>query len=281
MISSLERDDRLPADFAPRHRHDAPQRRAGGAAHRRPPRPDARLRGKIELQRRDVDLRAGARARRPDLLRRRAGRRAAATSRPSSRPRPPPVGRRAAPDPGLLEPAQQRRQVHPRGRHDHGALAATSPPGRGSAVEVTDTGMGIEPDVLPRIFDAFEQGEPARDPPLRRPGAGPRDQPRRSSSCTAAPSRSERRAGTGARRSPSGCPAVAAQAAVPQPRPRRPRGAAARQPAAHPPGRGPRRHRRRHGRPAARASATRSRSPAASPQALAAAARPASDGSTS
>jgi len=28
-------------------------------------------------------------------------------------------------------------------------------------VEVTDTGVGIEPDVLPRIFDAFEQGEVA------------------------------------------------------------------------------------------------------------------------
>ena len=26
---------------------------------------------------------------------------------------------------------------------------------------MTDTGIGIEPDVLPRIFDAFEQGEPA------------------------------------------------------------------------------------------------------------------------
>lgn len=28
------------------------------------------------------------------------------------------------------------------------------------AVEITDTGMGIEAEVLPRIFDAFEQGEP-------------------------------------------------------------------------------------------------------------------------
>ena len=32
-------------------------------------------------------------------------------------------------------------------------------PGR-IAVEITDTGVGIEADVLPRIFDAFEQGEP-------------------------------------------------------------------------------------------------------------------------
>ncbi len=28
------------------------------------------------------------------------------------------------------------------------------------AVEITDTGVGIDPEVLPRIFDAFEQGEP-------------------------------------------------------------------------------------------------------------------------
>ena len=29
------------------------------------------------------------------------------------------------------------------------------------AVKVTDTGVGIEPDVLPRLFNAFEQGNPA------------------------------------------------------------------------------------------------------------------------
>jgi PAS domain S-box-containing protein len=29
-----------------------------------------------------------------------------------------------------------------------------------AVVEITDTGMGIDPEVLPRIFDAFEQGEP-------------------------------------------------------------------------------------------------------------------------
>ena len=32
-------------------------------------------------------------------------------------------------------------------------------PGR-IAIEITDTGVGIEPEVLPRIFEAFEQGEP-------------------------------------------------------------------------------------------------------------------------
>ena len=36
-------------------------------------------------------------------------------------------------------------------------------------VEVADTGVGIEPDLLPRIFDAFEQGEPGG---TRRSGLG-------------------------------------------------------------------------------------------------------------
>jgi CheY-like chemotaxis protein len=36
-------------------------------------------------------------------------------------------------------------------------------------VEVADTGVGIDPDLLPRIFDAFEQGEPGT---ARRSGLG-------------------------------------------------------------------------------------------------------------
>jgi signal transduction histidine kinase/CheY-like chemotaxis protein len=35
----------------------------------------------------------------------------------------------------------------------------TRPEADGIAVEIADTGMGIDPDLLPRIFDSFEQGE--------------------------------------------------------------------------------------------------------------------------
>ena len=31
-------------------------------------------------------------------------------------------------------------------------------------VEIADTGMGIEPDALPKIFDAFEQGGRTQGP---------------------------------------------------------------------------------------------------------------------
>ena len=70
------------------------------------------------------------------------------------------LGGHPAADPGVLEPVQQRRQVHSRRR-------ARSPCGRAArdrrrarlVVEVADTGIGIEPDVLADIFDAFQQGE--------------------------------------------------------------------------------------------------------------------------
>jgi len=54
------------------------------------------------------------------------------------------------------------------------ANAKPQAPGRLSAivVEVTDTGVGIEPDVLPRIFDAFEQGDSGRHAEVRRAGIG-------------------------------------------------------------------------------------------------------------
>ena len=42
-------------------------------------------------------------------------------------------------------------------------------------IEVIDTGVGIEPDVLPRLFRPFEQGERTVDAEVRRAGAGPVD----------------------------------------------------------------------------------------------------------
>jgi PAS domain S-box-containing protein len=39
------------------------------------------------------------------------------------------------------------------------SVATSNGPDGEVAIEVTDSGVGIEPDVMPRIFDAFEQGE--------------------------------------------------------------------------------------------------------------------------
>ena len=41
-------------------------------------------------------------------------------------------------------------------------LRSSNPPGGRLRLEVTDTGIGIEPDVLPRLFSPFEQGERTR-----------------------------------------------------------------------------------------------------------------------
>ena len=83
----------------------------------------------------------------------------AAGLRPRARPRGRRAPRRGRPGPapaGRLEPDQERRQVHPDRRARSRSGPATAD-GR-LVVEVADTGVGIDPEALARIFDAFEQG---------------------------------------------------------------------------------------------------------------------------
>ena len=73
----------------------------------------------------------------------------------------------------VVEPGRQRRQVHDRGRQHRVATASARRRARCSASR--DNGIGIAPEMLPRIFDLFAQGE--RD---ARPRAGrPRHRPDR------------------------------------------------------------------------------------------------------
>ncbi|HJY52456.1 MAG TPA: ATP-binding protein [Candidatus Udaeobacter sp.] len=55
-----------------------------------------------------------------------------------------------------MEPDKQRGEVHAAERE---IIITTTNDSQGqSRVEIVDTGLGIEPETLPKIFDAFEQG---------------------------------------------------------------------------------------------------------------------------
>ena len=66
-------------------------------------------------------------------------------------------GRRAPAAAGLLEPAEERHQVHAARRMRGHPLPAGCE--EHVVVEVNDSGIGIEPEALSRIFNAFEQAE--------------------------------------------------------------------------------------------------------------------------
>ena len=141
---------------ASRRTVDGPtERRDGGPADRRPARPDPDRAGQAGVEvggrqpprprpaRRD-DLPARGRGEGPDADPGPAGE---AASR---------AGRRGAAPAGPLEPAQERRQVHARGGDDRPRHRGRGPDGL--RIRVSDTGIGIPPEALPRLFDAFEQG---------------------------------------------------------------------------------------------------------------------------
>ena len=75
------------------------------------------------------------------------------------------AGRPRAITTGLLEPDQERGEIHAPRRRDCDPIAqiqpgtAPGPIGGSLVVEVSDTGIGIEPDALAWIFQVLEQGD--------------------------------------------------------------------------------------------------------------------------
>ena len=141
-------------------------------------------RGKVELQRQP--RRAGRRRRQGDRDGEPAARAAAATRCSVDVPRSGLRGRRrpGAPRAGRRQPADQRGEVHRAAAAGHRCRAAAK--ATTIVIRVRDNGIGIAPDMLPRVFDLFVQERQALDRAQGgpRPRAGHRAQPGRS--CTAA-----------------------------------------------------------------------------------------------
>ena len=111
--------------------------------------------GKLALRPVPLDL-VRLRARSPGGLSGRTDRQGLASDCELGGDPTPAHGRSVAPAAGVLEPAAERGQITPEG----GAITVRSRDreGGGVAVEVADTGAGISPELLPKIFDAFERG---------------------------------------------------------------------------------------------------------------------------
>ena len=233
--------------YSGRHRPDPPQRRARGPADRRPARPDRPAAGRGPA---------------PHGGRRRP-------RRPARRPGVRPARDRleARWSVGWTWRAGPRRS----GRTPHGCSrcsgtwwttpSSTRPRGGGSAavrprregrliVEVADTGVGIAPQALPRIFDAFEQADRTVRGGPGRAGAGPEPLPQAGGDARGPADRRQRGPGPGGDLHPGS----GHDRRRPEPRPAGPdrrRAEAAR--VVDPAGRGPRGHAAGH-RPAAGAA---------------------------
>ena len=112
-------------------------------------------RGKLQLDEQDVDLHLIVRVGDRHLPARGVGEADGGPARAA----PHGARRRHAAPAGLLEPDQQRDQVHARRTATITVRSYDTPTDGRMRVEVSDTGAGIDPAVLPRLFNAFEQGE--------------------------------------------------------------------------------------------------------------------------
>ena len=176
------------------------------------------VQGKLRLNREVVDAHDLIHQAAGDLPRRDRRPPGSASSWTSGAARPPRRGRPGAAPAGLLEPDQERRQVHPRraARSRSGPATDGRPAGRrGDRHRHRDRAGGPAPD-LRRLRAGRRLGHPA----VRRPRPRPGDQPEPRRGPRRPARRRERRARAEGRPSPSSCPPSRRPSRSP-PRPRR------------------------------------------------------------